>query len=58
MDRLKMLYLQGNPLSLAVDAREILKQRLPDLRVLDGSTAFTEAEINERKKFLKKMARL
>jgi hypothetical protein len=31
---------------------------MPELRILDGSAAFTEIEINERKKYMKKMARL
>lgn len=58
LTKLKMLYVQGNPLALSDQSREILKQRMPELRILDGSGAFTEQEVNDRKKFLKKMARL
>ena len=53
-----MFYVQGNPIALCNRAREILRQRMPELRILDGSAAFTEIEINDRKKFMKKMARL
>jgi len=58
LEKLKMLYVQGNPIGLCAQAREILKQRMPELRILDGSAAFTEIEINDRKKFMKKMLRL
>ena len=45
-----MLYLTGNPLQLTPNYREILKQRFQSLRILDGTTAFTEAEENAKKK--------
>jgi len=53
-DSLKMLFLQGNPLSLVEKYKDIIKQRFPDLRILDGEPAFTEAEEAARKKIRKR----
>ena len=54
-DTLKMLYLTGNPLQLTPNYREILKQRFQALKILDGTTAFTEAEENAKKKHRKRV---
>lgn len=49
-----MLYLAGNPLALIYRYREVIKQNFIDLRFLDGTPAFTEAEENLKKKLRKK----
>ena len=49
-----MIYLAGNPMALTYRYREIIKQNLIDLRFLDGTPAFTEAEENLKKKLRKK----
>lgn len=51
------MYLAGNPLALIFKYREIIKQSFIDLRFLDGSPAFTEAEENLKKKLRKKFAK-
>ena len=55
LDNIKMLYLAGNPLCITPNYREILKQRFQSLRVLDGTTAFTEVEENAKKKHRKRV---
>ena len=55
LESIKMLYLFGNPLMLTPNYREILKQRLQNLKILDGTTAFTEAEENAKKKHRKRV---
>lgn len=51
------MYLAGNPLALIFKYREIIKQSFIDLRFLDGSPAFTEAEENLKKKLRKKFVK-
>ena len=55
LESIKMLYLNGNPLALTPNYREILKQRLQNLRILDGTTAFNEVEENAKKKHRKRV---
>lgn len=50
-----MLYLNGNPLALTPNYRDILKQRFQGLKLLDGTTAFTEVEENAKKKHFKRV---
>jgi Leucine-rich repeat (LRR) protein len=52
---IKMLSLAGNPLQLTFKYREIVKQRLQDLRIFDGTQAFNEWEENAKKKFRKRV---
>ena len=37
LDTIRMLYLAGNPLQMTHQYREIVKQRFPDLRMLDST---------------------
>lgn len=55
LEGIKMLYLNGNPLALTPNYREILKQRFQNLKILDGTTAFTELEENAKKKHRKRV---
>ena len=55
LESIKMMYLLGNPLCLISNYREILKQRFQNLKILDGTTAFTEAEENAKKKRIKRV---
>ena len=55
LESIKMLYLNGNPLQLTPNYREILKQRFQGLRILDGTQAFTETEENAKKKYRKRV---
>ena len=55
LESIKMLYLAGNPLCLTSQYREIVKQRMQDIRILDGMQAFTEQEENMKKKRRKRV---
>lgn len=52
---IKMLYLKGNPLVLTAHYREIIKQHLQDLVIIDGTKAFSEVEENAKKKHRKRV---
>ena len=43
---LKMLSVEGNPLFLAPNCTEILKESLPSLKIIDGNTVFHEKSGN------------
>jgi hypothetical protein len=47
---LKMLYLLGNPLTLAPSYRQVLKTKLQKLKILDGVPTLNEAENTKKKK--------
>jgi len=47
---LKMLYLLGNPLTLAPNYRQVLKTKLQKLKILDGVPTLNEAENTKKKK--------
>jgi len=55
LENIKMLYLMGNPMCLTANYREILKQRFQTLKILDSTTAFSEAEENAKKKRVKRV---
>lgn len=51
---IKMVSFKGSPVCLAKDYRAILKQRFQQLKMLDGTPAFSEAEEALKKKRKKK----
>lgn len=47
---LKILYLQGNPMSLTHKYRDIVKQRFQNLRIFDGTPLIEDGESPTKKK--------
>jgi len=55
LDRLKMLFLEGNPLVLTQHYKQIISERMPTLKVLDGHTVIIDQEaLEQHNKFLMK----
>jgi len=50
LNKIKLLDLKCNPVCLSKNYRQIIKQRFPNLVRLDGTVAFSEAEVSAKKK--------
>ena len=50
LPELKMLYLIGNPLMLSTNYRNVMKTKLKQLRILDGTPTLNEQESTKKKK--------
>lgn len=50
MENLKMIYFMGNPLALSFKYRDILKQRLENLKIIDGTPTLEEGSSPSKKK--------
>ena len=42
LEKLKMLFLEGNPLVLTNHYNKVITERIPTLKVLDGSAVFVD----------------
>jgi hypothetical protein len=50
LENLKMLSMIGNPCALTPKYRDIIKQNLQGLKIIDGIPAYTESESPQKKK--------